>query len=94
MGWESQQAAQLTSVHSARPQNKPAIELARASYTPTGRIVTNTLAAVLTLLLASPAYDTFKLYKVTQKAEREHYDPSLRYSNSQSRLFNRGLVEN
>lgn len=58
-------------------QNKPAIELARASYTPIGRTVTHTLAGVLCLLLASPLYDAYRLYRISEKTEKEHYDSDL-----------------
>lgn len=49
-------------------QNKPAIELARASYTPYGRTIVNTIAAVLALLLASPLYDMVRAAQRTQQA--------------------------
>jgi hypothetical protein len=59
-------------------QNKPAIELARASCTAYGKTITHTVAAVLVLLLASPVYDAVRLYKASRKTDKEHFDPTLR----------------
>ena len=70
-------------------QNKPAIDLARASYTPMGNTIANTFTAVLLLLLASPLYDAYRLYSAVHKTDREHFDPRIRCGTAISLL---GLI--
>ncbi|GAB4813271.1 hypothetical protein N2152v2_000317 [Parachlorella kessleri] len=66
--------------------NKPAIELARASYTPMGNTIANTFTAVLLLLLASPVYDAYRLYSAVHKTDREHFDPRISINEAETAL--------
>ena len=36
------------------------------------------VAAVLALLLASPAYDAYRLYRISKHTDKEHYDADIR----------------
>ncbi len=49
-----------------KPFNQPAIALARAAHTQIGSTIFHTLAGVLVLLLVSPLYDAFQLYRATR----------------------------
>ncbi len=59
-------------------QNLPAVELARASYSRRGQTITHTFAGVLLLLLATPLYDAYRLYRASKKTDKEHFDPQIR----------------
>ncbi|GAB4813269.1 hypothetical protein N2152v2_000315 [Parachlorella kessleri] len=57
--------------------NLPAVELARASYSRRGQTITHTFAGVLLLLLATPLYDAYRLYRASKKTDKEHFDPQI-----------------